>query len=225
MKKISDVLKIVNKLTALFLDFILPKSKRAKELDLLTPEKFLEKIKNANPISVVDARALFSYKDPLVKDTIWLLKYQKNRRAAEILGEILGNITAEWLDDLKNFENFNNPLLVPVPMGKSRLKERGKNHCESLCEEMIKAVPIGLINYEPNALSKIRETGSQAKTKNRLERLKNLSDSFSANQHIVQNRNILLIDDVITTGATIEEARKTLLKAGAKKVIALTVAH
>ena len=57
------------------------------------------------------------------------------------------------------------------------------------------------------------------------ERLKNLKGCFSANSELVKNRNIILIDDVITTGTTMNEATKTLREAGAKKVIGFSLAH
>jgi predicted amidophosphoribosyltransferase len=61
--------------------------------------------------------------------------------------------------------------------------------------------------------------------KNRNERLKNLKDCFSADEKKIKNRNIILIDDVITTGTTMNEASKTLKDAGAKKVIGFSLAH
>lgn len=225
MKILENLWVKAKEWTLWLLDFLVPSSKRAKEIAAITPEEFLDKVKSAPPLLIPKTKVLFSYKDPLVKDTIWLLKYRRNKRAGEILGALLANITLEWLGDLELFENFVNPLLIPVPMGKDRLKERLKNHTETLCEEMMRVMPIGVVTYETEALSKIKETKNQSHTKNRAERLRNLSRSFSADSKIVRDRNIILIDDVITTGATAEEIRKTLLNAGARSVIALAIAH
>ena len=225
MKEISNLWITVNKSALWLLDFLIPRSKRAKEIAVITSEEFLERAKPAPALPLPKTRALFSYKDPLVKDAIWLLKYRRNKKAGEILGALLGNLAAEWLEDLELFENFGNPLLVPIPMGKERLKERLKNHTETLCEEIMKVMPVGVATYEPLALLKIKETESQSRTKNRSERLQNLSGSFGADSKIVRGRNILLIDDVITTGTTIEEARRMLIASGARQVFALAVAH
>ncbi|HEY9584400.1 MAG TPA: phosphoribosyltransferase family protein [Candidatus Paceibacterota bacterium] len=225
MEIFANLFNTVHKLALWLIDFLIPREKSEKALAEMTAERFLSKAKSSLPFNVSNAKALFSYKDRLVKDAIWLLKYRQNRKAAEILGTLLGNVAAEWLEDLATFENFNNPLLVPIPMGKIRRAERGSNHCEALCEEMLKAMPLETVTYAPLALSKIRETASQARTKNRAERLKNLSGSFNANPKIVRGRNILLIDDVITTGATIDEARRTLQASGASKIYCLTIAH
>lgn len=225
MKNFEKLWLKVNKLALWLLDFILPRSKRARELALMSPEDFMRKAKTSAALPIPEARALFSYKDPLVKDAIWLLKYKQDKKAAEILGAILGNISAEWLEDLELFENFNKPIVIPVPMGKNRRRERGQNHSESLCREIMKVMPRGVAIYQPLALFKIQETESQAHTKNRAERLQNLSGSFSADSNIVRGKNIILVDDVITTGATAEEVRKTLLHSGAKKVIVIAAAH
>ncbi|KKU76429.1 MAG: hypothetical protein UY03_C0035G0001, partial [Parcubacteria group bacterium GW2011_GWA2_47_64] len=72
---------------------------------------------------------------------------------------------------------------------------------------------------------KCKDTGSQTKMDTRKKRLENLKGCFVADGKAVEGRNIILIDDVATTGATLVEARKTLLRAGARKVIAFTVAH
>lgn len=225
METFNTLSATVNKLAFWLLDFLIPREKSERVLAEMTADQFLSRAKPPLPLNVKNAKALFSYKDRLVKDTIWLLKYRRNHKATEILGTLLGNVASEWLEDLATFENFTNPLLVPIPMGKIRRAERGRNHTEILCEEMIKTMPLETVTYMPTALSKIKETASQARTKNRAERLKNLSGSFSANSKIVRGRNILLIDDVITTGATINEARRTLIASGASRIYALSVAH
>ncbi|MCX6747951.1 MAG: phosphoribosyltransferase family protein [Candidatus Nomurabacteria bacterium] len=77
-----------------------------------------------------------------------------------------------------------------------------------------------------NILIKDKETIHQAHIKERKDRLKNLAGSFQVlNPEIIQNKNIILIDDVTTTGATLKEAKITLKKAGAKKIVAFTIAH
>ena len=207
------------------LNFLLPRTKQAEKIAKLSAEELLKTARPANKPPITDVHSVFSYNNSLIKNAIWLLKYSKNQDAVKIFGEILGSIATEWLEDLRTFENFDNPMIIPIPMGKVRLRERGKNHCESICEEMLKIIPLNVAGYEPQGLRKIRETKSQTKTKNRIDRLKNLSNSFEANPKIVFGRNVILVDDVVTTGATIEEARKTLLGAGARKVIALTIAH
>jgi len=66
----------------------------------------------------------------------------------------------------------------------------------------------------------------QAQIENRQKRIKNIIGSFAVkNKDIIKNRNIILIDDVTTTGATLNEAKKVLREAGAKKIIAFTIAH
>ena len=89
-------------------------------------------------------------------------------------------------------------------------------------------------NFRRNILIKNKETEHQAHIKNRKERLKNLIGSFTIksskqnakeNISIIKGRNIILIDDITTTGATLNEAKKILRQAGARKIIAFTVAH
>lgn len=79
---------------------------------------------------------------------------------------------------------------------------------------------------EKNILIKSKETEHQAKIENRAQRLKNIAGSFAVqNTSLIQNRNIILFDDITTTGATLSEARKVLKEAGARKIIAFTLAH
>ncbi|KKS56700.1 MAG: Competence protein F, partial [Candidatus Nomurabacteria bacterium GW2011_GWF1_42_40] len=82
------------------------------------------------------------------------------------------------------------------------------------------------LKLEKDILIKPKDTKHQAHIENRSERLKNIIGSFTVkNSEIIKGRNIILIDDILTTGATLSEARKVLKRAGARKVIAFTVAH
>ncbi|MBP9714871.1 MAG: ComF family protein [Candidatus Pacebacteria bacterium] len=167
---------------------------------------------------------LYDYRHPPVKKLIWQLKYNKKRRLADILGQLMyENIILE-LSDLSILENFREPILIPIPLSQKRLKERGYNQALLLCEKIEKINKD--LKISKNVLMKIKETEHQVNIKDRSERLKNLIGTFAIkNENLIQKRNIILIDDVTTTGATLGEARKILKNAGAKKIIAFTIAH
>ena len=117
-------------------------------------------------------------------------------------------------------------LLIPIPLAPKRLRERGFNQALLICEKLVKLD--GGINFqlEKNVLIKPKDTEHQVRIEDRSKRLKNIIGSFLVkNSEKIKNRNIILIDDVVTTGATLSEARKMLKQAGAKKIIAFTVAH
>lgn len=177
---------------------------------------------------------LYDYRHPTIKKSLWLLKYKGKKRLANIFAEIIYDKILEELSELSILENFVKPILIPIPLSPKRYRERGYNQAELICKELIKINKVRNkeINFslENNILSKIKETEHQARIKNRNERLKNLIGSFAVqntekNLSLIKNRNIILIDDITTTGATLNEARKILKQAGVRKVIAFTVAH
>jgi competence protein ComFC len=131
----------------------------------------------------------------------------------------------EELSELSIMENFQKPIFIPIPLSSSRLRERGFNQAELLCREILNQnINLGILIK--NVLIKNKDTLHQAKIRDRSKRLRNLTGSFAIkNPEIIKSRNIILIDDVTTTGATLSEARKVLKKSGAKKVIAFTIAH
>ena len=106
------------------------------------------------------------------------------------------------------------------------MKEHGFNQCQRLVEYIQKMDKNGSFEFSYNNLIKIKENLSQAHTKNKIDRLKNIKNSFIIKEpEKIQERNILLIDDVWTTGATLGEARSELMNAGAREVYAYTIAH
>ena len=145
---------------------------------------------------------------------------------AKIFAEVLSEKISEELSELSALQNFTCPILIPIPLSKKRYRERGYNQAELICREIIHLTPA--LTLEKNILIKTKETEHQARIKDRNARLKNIISSFAVkNENInkIKNRNIILIDDITTTGATLLEAKKVLKKAGAGKVIAFTVAH
>lgn len=169
--------------------------------------------------------ALFPYEHPLVKTAVWEVKYRGNRSVARLMGVLLAEELTWWLTELTETENFRAPLLVPIPLAHTRERERGFNQCILLAREMLHLLGEE-VELRADMLIKTRETQSQAKTENRAERIQNLRGTFAVREiTAVAGRNVVLLDDVTTTGATLGEARKTLQKAGARRVIAITIAH
>ncbi|MDE2399597.1 MAG: ComF family protein [Patescibacteria group bacterium] len=172
---------------------------------------------------------VFDYRHPPVKKALWLLKYKNKKKLAETFAEVLYGKLLEELSELSIMENFRSPILIPIPLSKKRYKERGYNQAELIAKELIKinnlrhGVDLGL---ETGVLIKPKDTEHQARIRNRSERLKNIIGSFAVkNPEVIDKKNIILIDDILTTGATLTEARRVLRKAGARKVVAFTVAH
>ncbi len=171
---------------------------------------------------------LYDYRHPPIKKSLWLLKYNGKKRLAKVFAEAMYGSIIEELSELSVMENFREPILIPIPLSKKRFRERGYNQAELICRELLNLNKNSAINFvlEKNILIKITETEHQARIRDRNERLKNLSGSFAVkNANILENKNIILIDDITTTGATLNEARKILKNYGARKIIAFTVAH
>jgi ComF family protein len=112
--------------------------------------------------------------------------------------------------------------MVPVPLHIRRLRERGYNQALLLVRELSKRMGIP---YEERTLAKINDTPVQIALKKR-ERRKNLKGAFQIKgKETIKGKSIVLVDDVYTTGATVNECSRTLLAAGAKQVTVLTVAR
>ena len=117
-------------------------------------------------------------------------------------------------------ENKNNFIIIPIPLNQKRLKWRGFNQSEEIAKNLSTYLKIPFIK---NVLIKNKKTSFQSKL-NKKERENNLLNAFSCNKEI-KNKKILLIDDIYTTGSTMEECAKTLKAFGAEKVIGITIAR
>ena len=159
------------------------------------------------------------------------MKYGGKKRIAYVLAEVMYGRILEELADLQIMENFREPILIPIPLSWKRRRGRGYNQAELIAEKLIELdTKHENFTLEKGILIKIKNTENQAHIEDRRERLNNIIGSFSiknneGNMQKIKNRNIILIDDVVTTGATLEEAKKVLRQAGVKKIIAFTIAH
>lgn len=204
-------------------DFLSPPNKKYLKIISISPKNF---IKIAKKINIAENfESFFSYKDAIIKDSLQLLKYDKKIDVGVLLGKVCSPFLEEKLENWFMFENFDKPILLPIPISKNKMVERGFNQSEIIAEEILKNLPEKMLEVNNKALKKIRETKNQALTKSKKERLENLKDCFSVDENVVKNRNVIIFDDVITTGATTEEARKVIQKAGAKKIKIVSLAH
>ncbi len=156
------------------------------------------------------ARSVFSYENA-VKKLVHGFKYYKKLYLREVFSYYLTGVL------LNNFSDAN--LITFVPSTKKRLKERGYNQSKALAEELSRTINIPCIEV----CQKIKDTDRQA-TLNADERLDNLRGSFKITSGEVKNKNIVIVDDVLTTGATTDYIARLLKKAGATKVYVLTIA-
>ena len=162
--------------------------------------------------------------DGAVKNIIRRLKYKSWSRLKNPIGDIL----KIYLGNLKLGESgLKNYLVIPIPLHKKRQQKRGFNQAKLIGEIIADYLNLPL---EKNILVRTKETKSQADLKDWQQRKNNLSGAFqTVRPEIIKNKNIILVDDVYTSGATIQEAVKTLRSAGlpgqgAKKIIALVIA-
>ena len=141
------------------------------------------------------------------------MKYRRNIG----LGEALAAQMVEFVNSL----HCNLDILVPVPLGKKRLRERGYNQVALVARPLAHYAGI---QYLPGALSKERDTRSQVGL-NVSQRQKNVSNAYRADERKLKGKSVLLVDDVSTTGSTILSCTDALLSAGAREVYAITIAR
>lgn len=219
------IIKILNKI----LDLILPqKCFNCGECGHIICENCISIIPRNEKYLGIDNMAVFSYQNNIMKECVALLKYKKVFSIAKELSRYLYEASLEDVSETKmmlgGFEK-DKIILIPVPLHKDKLKSRGYNQSELLVKEIAYNNKECFDIYN-DVLLKIRVTESQVLKEKRQDRIKNLKGAFSIkNKQKIKGKTILLIDDVITTGTTVEECRKTLLEAGARKVIALALAH
>jgi len=168
----------------------------------------------------VKATAYGSYEGGL-RELIHLLKYEQVRPAANVLGRML----AEAIEDLRPLF-AEKPTVVPVPLHARKLRQRGFNQAELIARAARKLMPAeGRPELSPGVLQRCRETQSQIGL-SRHQRRENMRGAFAVvKPEEIQGREVLLVDDVFTTGTTASECARVLRRAGASKIFVATVAR
>lgn len=152
----------------------------------------------------------------LARELIHRFKYGGEFHLRRVLGG--------WLDEAfadERLAAMDPPWLVPVPLHPTRRRERQFNQAEALAEWIARRRRLRLAH----PLRRRRHTVTQTHF-DRRERRQNLRDAFALRQNArVKDQSFLLVDDVLTTGSTLDECARTLLAAGARRVRAITVAR
>jgi ComF family protein len=175
------------------------------------------------PPPFVRAVAFGLYQDRM-RAAVHALKYDRLHPAARRLGwmlaEAIGQLAGEAPAEM---------LVVPVPLHRSKYAERGFNQARSLAVHALgflrKTHPQWRLTLASSTLMRLRATGSQAGLTSRQRRL-NVRGAFSvSNPAAVESKHILVIDDILTTGATARAAAQSLMRAGAASVWVATLAR
>lgn len=169
-----------------------------------------------------NTHSLFSYDDKIVKKAILRLKLGNDQVIAKALSvhlaDLILSILSESLDEVRS----EDILIVPIPISKKSYRARGYNQSEIITEEVARLTSFATVD---DLLIKTKATKKQAKISKRAERLKNVVGSFGIlNGQDLKKKTVFLVDDVITTGATMREARGELLRAGARRVFCISLA-
>lgn len=187
------------------------------------PYTEFEKIRN-NPIeklfwgrtNIKFACSTFYYVEQTpLQQLIHQVKYKDQQKLGIYLGTAMGNL----LNPV--FSENEVDLLIPMPLHPKKLKKRGYNQASLLCDGISKTTGR---KYDEEVLVRTENTSTQTK-KSRLERWENVHTVFSVNDsNKIRDKHILLVDDVITTGASTEACAQTLLNAGSKSVAICSLA-
>jgi ComF family protein len=152
----------------------------------------------------------------VTKKLIHALKFNFTKDAVQELGMIL----LRYVERV-GWQPSPETVVLPIPLSKRRERERGFNQAALLSEIFADKLNLRL---EKSALKRVRHTLAQSKTASPEERARNIQNCFTVDPAYVRSKNIILIDDVVTSGATLSEAARSLKNSGVKNILALVVA-
>jgi ComF family protein len=162
--------------------------------------------------------AAYGAYDGELRDLIHIFKYHQVKSAGPVLADFLAQTAAKMAMP-------GALMVVPVPLFKGKLRSRGFNQAEEIARAYVRRQPTAGIQLETSALVRTRDTASQTGLTRKQRRL-NLRGAFAVTDPLkVAGKNVLLVDDVMTTGTTAAECARVLLRAGVKQVFVATVAR
>lgn len=157
-------------------------------------------------------KSVFLYADG-IKESMYRFKYQNKREYADYYAEEAIRLYRKWM------EEHQIEVIMPVPMYRAKKRLRGYNQAEVFAEALGREMGLPV---EKNLVERIRNTVPQKKL-NDIDRKKNLKGAFKIKSDIVKYRKVLLVDDIYTTGSTIDAVAKELKTAGVEKIYFLCI--
>lgn len=215
-------------LFTLLSDLAFPPSDDEMVVRNLTVEHVLQEL---SPVSLretgIPVISLLPYQRPGIKECIHEAKFSGNIRATELLGSALAEFLQEFLIESQAFSYA--PLhIIPLPLSSERLRERGYNQTERIVESALKKLPKEGGFYERQLNSRVLIRGKNTAPQSSLTglaRIENMKGAFSLTGPIDPIPIYMVVDDVYTTGNTMQAALETLQAGGATRLLPLTVAY
>lgn len=185
----------------------------------------LSKSAKTSHIASKDVKAIFSYRNPLVKTLIWNIKFRRNKIFVRIASELFyTELSKRYSSEISDQKPI---IIIPMPISKKRRRQRGYNQMEIIADG-IKKLDIENKFEIRNDLITRKHTPPQSSL-HRKDRLVNMKDVFKIEKvksiSDIPNRTIIIIDDVITTGTTTNELKNILLEVGIKNIEIIALAH
>ncbi len=169
--------------------------------------------------------SLYSYHDPLVRALVYAAKFEGSKEAAYRIALLMNEALKEVLFEKLLFEGIDTPLLIPVPLGKVRMKTRGFNQAERIAHRLALLLPqLGTVTT--GVLIRSRDTKKQSHIRSDGARAENVRKAFSIpHPELLYGKHVILIDDVVSTGSTLYECSKVIEGAGGRPVVAIAFAR
>lgn len=170
-----------------------------------------------------DVTILLRYDEPIVSACVVEAKFHANETAGKALGSALASYLREELSEMRAYEQ-RACVLVPIPLSAERLREREYNQVEISARHAIQQIEDLSVTLDPGLLVRTRDMLPQT-TLDGQARRRNVRGAFGAARNPDPSNFYIVLDDVVTTGATIAEAVRALEHAGAQNVAAFALAH
>ncbi len=199
----------------------------------IKPEELLKNLPRSRNLSgataVTDRQkisAVLSYKNTTTRSLVWSIKYTRDKYALTCVGYILYRALMEIISTNESETRNGQPfIIIPMPISHARRRERGYNQCELLAKAILHCDTEGIFDMRTDILFKIKNVKKQT-FKNRQERLTSIHGVFRVDMPTdIRDSRLFLLDDVITTGSTMQSAMTCLYQAGFKNVYGISLAH
>ncbi len=174
-------------------------------------KEFCEECESAKH-SFEGGRSSFSYEQ--IAGSLYRFKYMNRQKYAKGYADVLCRELKEWIETIKP------DALIPVPLHKKRLMKRGYNQAELLAKAISQKTGIPVLSH---TVARVRNTVPQ-KTFDRKMRLNNLKNAFIVRESVVKLDTVLIVDDIYTTGSTVDSLAEALKACGVRRVFFVTVA-